>query len=68
MISIGTSDFWPEDLACPSLALDGPKSLAFSARPSKVAANACVFECRFELPRWGFRKLSLENYPRNQCI
>lgn len=39
------------DLACPSLALDGPKSLAFSARPSKVAANACVFECRFELPR-----------------
>eukprot|EP00435_Cladocopium_sp_Y103_P059562 s1531_g21.t1 len=39
------------DLASPSLALDGPKSLAFSARPSKLAANACVFECRFELPR-----------------
>ncbi|CAK9003789.1 Protein arginine N-methyltransferase 9 (Protein arginine N-methyltransferase 10) [Durusdinium trenchii] len=39
------------DLARPAPPSDGPKPLAFSAKPSKVAATAALFECRFELPR-----------------
>jgi len=39
------------DLAMASSPVDGPKSVAFSARPSKIGATAAVFECRFELSR-----------------
>lgn len=42
---------YSQDLAMASSPVDGPKSVAFSARPSKIGATAAVFECRFELSR-----------------
>eukprot|EP00438_Fugacium_kawagutii_P003274 Skav211049 [mRNA] locus=scaffold1351:23482:25686:- [translate_table: standard] len=42
---------WRMDLGKPCSAVDGPKSLAFSARASKIAATAALWECRLELPR-----------------